>query len=169
MTQETPRSCPACCGSLPTRGEARRDVEYAPGALGEGRFAASDFKREIQVVADQFRVIRVDGEDYRHRGLPEAPEPLSNGRVEAFAEEHYGEDMIAADDFDTLCEHLSSVHPSRYRQLLSDVDVWAVKDVSTIEGQALGLRFVVLADRLYDQDVKIVASGCRSTSSSPRR
>ncbi|WP_146341639.1 cell division protein ZapE [Nesterenkonia sp. NBAIMH1] len=130
-----------------------------PGALGEGRFAASDFKREIQVVADQFRVIRVDGEDYRHRGLPEAPEPLSNGRVEAFAEKHYGEDMIAADDFGTLCEHLSSVHPSRYRQLLSDVDVWAVKDVSTIEGQALGLRFVVLADRLYDQDVKIVASG----------
>src|SRR5699024_403797 len=28
-----------------------------PGALGEGRFAAQDFKREIQVLADQFETI----------------------------------------------------------------------------------------------------------------
>ena len=34
-----------------------------PGALGEGRFAAQDFQREIQVLADQFEIIRVDGED----------------------------------------------------------------------------------------------------------
>ncbi|GAB3844359.1 cell division protein ZapE [Nesterenkonia populi] len=130
-----------------------------PGSLGEGRFAASDFKREIQVLADQFRAIRVDGEDYRHRGLPEAPEPLTTDQLEGFAEERYGNQSIAVDDFGPLCEHLSAIHPSRYRQLVRDVDVWVLKDVEAIEGQALALRFVVLADRLYDQDVKIVASG----------
>ncbi|MFP5311599.1 MAG: cell division protein ZapE, partial [Actinomycetes bacterium] len=35
-----------------------------PGSLGDGRFAAVDFQREIQVLADQFEVIRIDGEDF---------------------------------------------------------------------------------------------------------
>lgn len=130
-----------------------------PGALGDGRFAADDFKREIQVLADQFRVVRVDGEDYRHRGLAEAPPPLADAAVEEFAAEHFGDQQVVVDDFTALCDHLASVHPSRYRQLLTDVDVLVLKDVETITAQALALRFVVLADRLYDQDVKIVASG----------
>ncbi|GAP57068.1 uncharacterized protein YhcM [Arthrobacter sp. Hiyo6] len=49
-----------------------------PGSLGDGRFAAVDFQREIQVLADQFDVVRIDGEDFRHRGLPAAPAPLRN-------------------------------------------------------------------------------------------
>jgi cell division protein ZapE len=130
-----------------------------PGSLGDGRFAAADFKREIQVLADQFRVIRVDGEDYRHRGLPEAPAPLSTEELEDFAARHYPEQTRVVDDFNTLCDHLSKVHPSRYRQLVTGVDVLVLKDVETVESQSLGLRFVVLADRLYDQDVRIIASG----------
>ncbi|GAA1451431.1 cell division protein ZapE [Nesterenkonia lacusekhoensis] len=130
-----------------------------PGSLGEGRFAASDFKREIQVLADQFKVIRVDGEDYRHRGLPEAPPPLTSDEVESFAAERFPDREIVVDDFDALTEHLSHVHPSRYRQMIAGVDVLVLKDVETIDAQALALRFVVLADRLYDQDVAIVASG----------
>jgi len=44
-----------------------------PGKLGEGRFATSDFLREIQGLAASFDSIRIDGDDYRHRGLPAAP------------------------------------------------------------------------------------------------
>ena len=51
-----------------------------PDALGEGRFAADDFLREIQALAAQFEVLRVDGEDYRHRGLPAPPPPLARRR-----------------------------------------------------------------------------------------
>lgn len=130
-----------------------------PGSLGEGRFAASDFKREIQVLADQFKVVRVDGEDYRHRGLPEAPPPVTSDEVEGFAAEHFPGKEIVVDDFAALTEHLSRVHPSRYRQMIAGVDVLALRDVRTIDAQALALRFVVLADRLYDQDIAIVASG----------
>ena len=43
--------------------------------------------------------------------------------------------------------------------MIAGVDVLVLKDVETIDAQALALRFVVLADRLYDQDVAIVASG----------
>ncbi len=52
-----------------------------PGKLGEGRFAAADFLREIQGLSAHFRPLRIDGEDYRHRGLPEAPPPYSDEQV----------------------------------------------------------------------------------------
>ncbi|MFB0835508.1 cell division protein ZapE [Arthrobacter halodurans] len=130
-----------------------------PGSLGDGRFAAVDFQREIQVLADQFDVARIDGEDYRHRGLPQAPEPIGDGELEEYASSRYGDRTLAVDDFAELVRHLSSVHPSRYRQLLDGIDVLVLHNVHTITEQSLALRFVVLADRLYDKDVPIVASG----------
>lgn len=130
-----------------------------PGSLGEGRFAAVDFQREIQVLADQFDVLRIDGEDFRHRGLAEAPEPEDDDSLEATATGRYPDQVLAVDDFGALVKHLATVHPSRYRQLVADIDVLVLHNVHTITEQALALRFVVLADRLYDKDVPIVASG----------
>ena len=49
-----------------------------PGQLGEGRFAAQDFLREIKKLASIFETIRVDGPDYRHRDLPPAPDPIES-------------------------------------------------------------------------------------------
>ena len=49
-----------------------------PEQLGEGRFAAQDFLREINTLAAIFTTVRIDGPDYRHRDLPPAPEPLSD-------------------------------------------------------------------------------------------
>jgi cell division protein ZapE len=130
-----------------------------PGSLGEGRFAAVDFQREIKVLADQFDVFRIDGEDFRHRGLPAAPEPLDDAGLLDFARERYDGQTLAVDQFPDLVKHLSQVHPSRYRQLLEGVDALVLHNVGTITEQAVALRFVVLADRLYDKDVPIVASG----------
>ncbi|GAB2889822.1 cell division protein ZapE [Neomicrococcus lactis] len=130
-----------------------------PGSLGDGRFAAVDFKREIQVLADQFTVIRIDGEDYRHRGLPAAPQPVADDAALEFAQSRYPEATLSEDDFSTLLEHLSKVHPSRYRQFIDGIDVMVLHNVHTITAQNVALRFVVLADRLYDRDVPIVASG----------
>ncbi|GAB3286111.1 cell division protein ZapE [Sinomonas notoginsengisoli] len=130
-----------------------------PGSLGEGRFAAVDFQREIQVLADQFDVIRIDGEDYRHRGLPAAPAPLTNAELDARMNAEFDGGLVAIDDFGALLKHLAGVHPSRYRQLIHGIDGIVWKDVRPIESQATALRFVVLADRLYDKDVPILASG----------
>ncbi|MGO4435907.1 AFG1/ZapE family ATPase, partial [Paenarthrobacter sp. RAF9] len=55
--------------------------------------------------------------------------------------------------------HLAGVHPSRYRQLIDGIDGVVWRNVETITEQAVALRFVVLADRLYDKDVPILASG----------
>jgi len=130
-----------------------------PGSLGDGRFAAVDFQREIQVLADQFDVIRIDGEDFRHRGLPAAPAPLRNSELHAHMKAEFDGKIVAEDDFSSLISHLAGVHPSRYRKLIDGVDGVVWRDVETITEQAVALRFVVLADRLYDKDVPIIASG----------
>ena len=131
-----------------------------PGSLGEGRFAAQDFQREIQGLSSQFEVMHIEGEDYRHRGLPEAPAPLPDpAALEAAVGEHFADGTVAADDFGGLIDHLSRVHPSRYRSLLEGVDAVAWCGVRTIEQQAVALRFVVLADRLYDMDVPVLSTG----------
>ena len=102
----------------------------------------------------------MDGEDYRHRGLPAAPQPVADGDFDRVVEQHFGEStQVAVDDFDQLIEHLSSVPPSRYRQLVAGLDGIAWRNVTTITSQAVALRFVVLADRLYDRDLPIISSG----------
>lgn len=130
-----------------------------PGALGDGRFAAVDFQREIQVLADQFEILHIDGEDYRHRGLPTPPDPIANSDLDARMRSDFAQKTVAVDDFSTLVEHLAGVHPSRYRQLISGIDAVVWRNVHTITEQSVALRFVVLADRLYDKDVPILASG----------
>jgi cell division protein ZapE len=130
-----------------------------PGSLGDGRFAAVDFAREIQVLADQFDVIRIDGEDFRHRGLPAAPAPLKNSQLAAQMKAEFDGKTVAEDEFSSLIGHLAGVHPSRYRQLIDGIDGVVWRNVETITEQAVALRFVVLADRLYDKDVPILASG----------
>ncbi|MDP1875983.1 MAG: cell division protein ZapE [Actinomycetota bacterium] len=127
-----------------------------PDKLGEGRFAAEDFLREIQGLSAHFDVLRIDGEDYRHRGLPDAPEPVSDADVAARA---LAEPGAAVDDFTTLLRHLSTVHPSKYGALIDGVPMLGLTGVHTVSDQASALRLVVLVDRLYDRDVPVVASG----------
>ena len=125
-----------------------------PDRLGEGRFAADDFLREIQGLAAHFDVYRVDGEDYRHRGLPTPPAPLSDADVRTQAG-----DGGCLDDFPELVAHLARVHPSRYGALLDGVDRVHLTGVRPLSDQADALRLVVLADRLYDRDIAVIASG----------
>ncbi|MEV5280529.1 cell division protein ZapE [Streptomyces sp. NPDC051994] len=127
-----------------------------PGKLGEGRFAAVDFLREIQGLSAHFRPLRIDGEDFRHRGLPEAPAPYSDEQVTKAA---YATEGAALDDFPQLLDHLSRVHPSRYGALTDGVRAVCLTDVRPVPDQSTALRLVVLADRLYDREVPVLASG----------
>ncbi len=127
-----------------------------PGKLGEGRFAAADFMREIQGLSARFRPLRIDGEDYRHRGLPAAPPPLRDEEVTRAA---HATRNASLDDFPELLAHLARVHPSRYGALCEGVDAVFLRGVEPVADQATALRLVVLADRLYDREVPVMASG----------
>lgn len=129
-----------------------------PGQLGEGRFAAQDFLREIKKLGSIFETIRVDGPDYRHRDLPPAPDPVSDADLAGFADETAGATL---DNFDDLCQHLSRLHPSRYGELVAGVSAVFVEGVHPAADQAVALRLVVLADRLYDASIPVTVSGAK--------
>ncbi|MCV7193539.1 cell division protein ZapE [Mycolicibacterium brumae] len=129
-----------------------------PEQLGEGRFAAQDFLREINTLASIFTTVRVEGPDYRHRGLPPAPEPLTDDEVAARAE---GVDGATLDGFDELCDHLATMHPSRYLTLIEGVKAVYITGVHPVDDQAVALRLVALTDRLYDAGIPVVASGAK--------
>jgi cell division protein ZapE len=129
-----------------------------PEQLGEGRFAAQDFLREINTLAAIFTTVRIDGPDYRHRDLPAAPEPLSDDEVAARAAQTPGATL---DDFDALCAHLATMHPSRYLTLIEGVPAVFVTGVHAIDDQNVALRLVSLTDRLYDAGILVVASGAK--------
>jgi cell division protein ZapE len=127
-----------------------------PEQLGAGRFAAQDFLREINTLASIFTTVRIDGPDYRHRDLPPAPQPLSDQEVAACAA---GVPGATLDDFDALCSHLATMHPSRYLSLIEGVTAVFLTGVHGIDDQNVALRLVSLTDRLYDAGVPVVASG----------
>lgn len=127
-----------------------------PDKLGEGRFAAHDFIREIRTLSARFTVVRVDGPDYRHRGLPDAPDPLTDEEIDAKAAAIPG---ATVDDFDELCAHLATLHPSRYGKLVADLPAVFIKGLHAVPNQDVGLRMVALADRLYDRAVPVAVAG----------
>ncbi len=126
-----------------------------PDKLGEGRFQASDFLREIQGLAAHFDVRRIDGQDYRHRGLPVAPRPLTDAEVERRTTAA----GASRDHFVDLYRHLAQLHPSRYGALLDDVTQVGIVDVRELDDENGALRMVVLADRMYDRDIPLLHSG----------
>lgn len=129
-----------------------------PGQLGEGRFAAQDFMREIKKLGAIFEAVRVDGPDYRHRDLPPAPDPLPVESLEAAADK---DPDATIDDFNTLLGFLSTLHPSKYGALIDGVSTVLLTGVHPVEDQAVALRVVVLADRLYDAGIPVTVSGAK--------
>jgi cell division protein ZapE len=129
-----------------------------PEQLGEGRFAAQDFLREINTLASIFSTVRIEGPDYRHRDLPPAPEPLSGEEVASRAADVPGATL---DDFDALCAHLATMHPSRYLTLIEGVTGVFITGVHPIDDQNVALRLVSLTDRLYDAGIPVVTSGTK--------
>lgn len=129
-----------------------------PEQLGEGRFAAQDFLREINTLAGIFTTVRIEGPDYRHRDLPPAPVPPSDDEVR---DEAAGVAGATLDDFDALCAHLATMHPSRYQALIEDVAQVFITGVHPLDDQSVALRLVSLTDRLYDAGIPVVASGTK--------
>jgi cell division protein ZapE len=126
-----------------------------PNALGEGRFAAADFLREIQGLSDRFTTVRIGGLDYRRRDAAEAAVVAGESAVDALPDAA----GTTVDDFGALIDHLATVHPARYVGLVDGLRTAGLRDVRPLPGQTEALRFVALVDRLYDAQVALVASG----------
>jgi len=128
-----------------------------PNALGEGRFAAQDFLREIHAMADSFETIRIDGVDFRQRSIDGTSVVLSTAEYEEALDAAGG--TVSDDGFEDLLAHLAHVHPSRYIRLVDGVAAVGLRDVREITDQSEALRFVAFVDRVYDAQLPIRATG----------
>jgi cell division protein ZapE len=131
-----------------------------PQALGEGRFAASDFLREIQSLSSNFETVRIDGLDYRRRDVSGAAVTVDDDTFDhAVAAMTARGERVTADRFRDVVDHLATVHPSKYIKLIADVDVIGLADVEQLHDQMEALRFVAFIDRVYDAEIPVVATG----------
>lgn len=133
-----------------------------PDRLGEGRFAADDFTREISAIAGHFDVVRVDGPDFRASQRSFDAEPLSEAELVVAVETvSVAGDTVARDALPELLAHLRTVPLVQVGALLDGVDAVAIEGMIPIASQDEALLFVHLIDELYDAEVPVVASGAR--------
>ncbi|MEJ1087466.1 cell division protein ZapE [Microbacterium sp. Mu-80] len=130
-----------------------------PNALGEGRFAAQDFLREIHAMSEAFQTLRIDGVDYRQRAIDGTAVVLDHAEY-AHAIERAAESGSASDDdFSEVIRHLAQVHPSRYIRLIDGLELIGLRDVRVLTDQSEALRFVAFVDRVYDAQLPVAATG----------
>ena len=129
-----------------------------PDRLGEGRFSADEFTREIAAIASWFDVVRIDGPDYRATARPATTQAVESPVADALFLAAQGP---ATDDaFADLLEHLRHVHPVQYGALVEGLDTVIVRDVVPIRDQNAALAWVALIDELYDADLIFAVTGC---------
>lgn len=126
-----------------------------PNALGEGRFAAADFQREIQGLGSQFQIVTIDGNDFRHRDPDSHATSLPANELLDWCLKK----QAHLDDFSHLLMHLSKLHPTRYRPMLAEVRAIGLNDTFRLTNQLDALRFVSFVDRCYELQIPIRASG----------
>jgi len=129
-----------------------------PDRLGEGRFSADDFRREIAAIAAHFDVVRIDGPDVRAKQTV-LRETLSEAEVEqALAASDPATTTV--DDFGELLTHLREVHPVQYGPLVDSADTVVIRDLRTVTNQGDALLLVALIDELYDAGTRVLTTGC---------
>ena len=136
-----------------------------PNALGQGRFAAVAFAREISAMANRFQMVTVDGEDYRHRPVESTSTSISEEAMGSWLKQEVDlGKKVAYDNFEMLLAHLGTLHPSKYLQLIKGFDTIALGDVRLLNDQVAALRFVALVDRMYESQIAIRNTGTSLTS-----
>ena len=131
-----------------------------PNSLGEGRFAAADFLREIQAMSSNFETVRIDGLDYRRRDASGQAATVDPEEFVAMTDALAGRgSSVTVDDFGALMRHLSTVHPSKYIKMIDGIDVIALRNVYLLTDQTDALRLVAFIDRVYDAEIPIIANG----------
>jgi cell division protein ZapE len=131
-----------------------------PAALGEGRFAADSFQREIQSVADKFQMVRIDGDDYRHRDATFEFKALTSDSEELFGT---SDGKALSVDFEELLTFLGSIHQSRYAKVSEQFSSLLIKNVRQISDQFEGIRLVSFIDRCYEAGVSLAFTGTSLT------
>jgi cell division protein ZapE len=130
-----------------------------PDELGRGRFDQKSFRAEIEELAGAFEVLRVEGDDYRHRHFEADPGGeywLDAGEMARLAAN--GDRRVVQASFAELTDVLGSVHPIRYHALSERMDALLLAGIVPPATLYEGLRWVHFIDKLYDAEVVLAAT-----------
>jgi len=130
-----------------------------PDELGRGRFSQKDFRSEIEELASAFEVVKVQGEDFRHRHFEADPgrEYFLSREALLAAAQAAGQGALHA-PFGELLAALGSVHPIRYAALAERMDALFVEGLEEVPALPDALRWVHFVDKVYDDAVPFAAS-----------
>jgi cell division protein ZapE len=130
-----------------------------PAELGRGRFSQKDFTAEIEELAGAFEVVRVQGDDFRHRHFRADPgrEYFLSPEALAARARAAGEGALHV-SFRALLGALREVHPVRYAALAERMGALFVEGVEPIGSLPDALRWVHFIDKVYDDAVPLAAS-----------
>lgn len=117
-----------------------------PDRLGEQRFTASEFRREIAAIAAHFDELSIDGDDFRTSHSPVPPEPLGT--------------FETRDEFPSLMGHLRTLHPVQYGPLVEHLHTCTITGLQPVDSQDDALALVAFVDRLYDSCARVDLTGC---------
>ncbi|MEX2570689.1 MAG: cell division protein ZapE [Gemmatimonadota bacterium] len=130
-----------------------------PLELGAGRFSQKDFRAEVEELASAFEVLRVEGDDYRHRHFESTPGTeyfLSPAAMDVIAAEPAAGTLRTS--FPELLAGLETVHPIRYRDLATAARFWLIDGVAPLPDLRAALRWVHFIGSLYDAGLRMAAS-----------
>lgn len=131
-----------------------------PGALGEGKFSVEDFERELGELTSRFRVVKIDGEDYRSKHLKQSDEQSTwfseIAELEKFLLLAKSDAMTIDTNFTDFLHVLSKVHPMRIRRAIGKLDRIILRDVKQISHPHEALRFVYFIDKAYDSNLSLI-------------
>lgn len=144
---------------VPTGTKLAATSNTPPNALGEGRFAAQDFLREIHAMSDRFQTIRIDGVDFRQRALDGHAVVVDDAQYAKAIEAAAATGAASDDAFDDVIRHLAQVHPSRYIRLIDGIELVGLRGIHQLVDQSEALRLVAFVDRVYDAQIPISATG----------
>jgi cell division protein ZapE len=131
-----------------------------PDELGRGRFDQKNFALEIEELSSAFEVLRVEGDDYRHRRFEADPGRAYFLDADAMARARAAAGPRALQvDFAGLMRGLGDVHPIRYHAVVEAMDELLVDGVAPMRHLHEGLRWVHFIDKLYDNAVPFAATG----------
>lgn len=133
-----------------------------PGALGEGKFSVEDFKRELGTLTKRFKIVKIDGMDYRvvhHLSETAGSTWISdNAGLEELLDSKVFSDKIIDMQFDEFLITIGKVHPMRIRRALGKLDAVILRDVEQITHPHEALRFVYFIDKAYDNNLLLLVS-----------
>lgn len=124
-----------------------------PSDLGKFRFQADEFARELGIIANTFKTVIIDGEDYRKK-KQQWKKTVHDEKFEEFFQQNCSESKLLV-NFDELIHKLEENHPFKYFVIPEKVESIFIDGLKPFPHLNNALRFAHFIDSCYYYNTNI--------------